>query len=72
MCATKSADMQHPLFSLCVEESGAVYYAVFDALRGLLSGVCVSEGKFTRESSFVIFPWSSPCVLTSEGHLQRD
>lgn len=67
MCAINSADMQHPLFSLCVKESSAVHYAVFDTLRGLLSGVCVSEGKFTRECSFVFFLWSSPCILTSEG-----
>ena len=72
MCATNSADMQRPLFSLCVKESGTVHYVCFNALRGLLSGVCASEGKFTRECSFVFFPWSSPCILTSEGHLQRD
>lgn len=35
MCATNSADMQHPLFSLCVKESGAVHYVCFNALRGL-------------------------------------
>lgn len=55
----------------CVKEFGTAHYVCFNALCGLLSGVCVSEGKFTCESSFVFFPWSSPCILTSEGHLQR-